>query len=164
MTALLGKRNFLIWIEWKILTWKVRFRDWIQHRRKLQILDWNYTDESKTGYNLPRWFYEIIDTNIKLLSLNPSEVEVNVTVDKIRTRTNLTLNNFKKFTEKSVFTPYVLAHNSQNIDQEHKNSGKTLLEYMKFIWKVIALIELPQKGLDKNLYFLVLHQLSPYKK
>ena len=47
--------------------------------------------------------YEIIDFNFMLKSLLPKEVKVNITIDDIRLKSNLTTNKTIKFTKKSFF-------------------------------------------------------------
>ena len=47
--------------------------------------------------------YEIIDFNFMLKSLLPKEVKVNITIDDVRLKLNLTTNKTIRFTKKSFF-------------------------------------------------------------
>ena len=47
--------------------------------------------------------YQIIDINFMLKSLHPKEVKVNITIDNVRLKTNLTTNKTIKCTKKSFF-------------------------------------------------------------
>ena len=62
------------------------------------ILALKYIATSPTGYTLPHGIYEISDFNSMLKSLLPFDVKVDITVDDIRLRLNLTTNETIKFT------------------------------------------------------------------
>ena len=47
--------------------------------------------------------YEIIDVNLTLNSLIPDDVKVNITIDDIKLRSNLSTNRTMSFTKKSFF-------------------------------------------------------------
>ena len=55
------------------------------------------------GYTLPPERYEITEINLMLKSFFPNEVKVNITIDDIRTKSNLTTNKTNRFTKKSFF-------------------------------------------------------------
>ena len=67
------------------------------------ILDMNFINKSTTGYTLPPGIYEISDINSILKSSLPDEVKVNVTIDDIRLKSNLTTNKTIRFTKRSFF-------------------------------------------------------------
>ena len=69
----------------------------------IDILDVKCIAGSTIGYTLPPGVYEISDINLMLMSLLPSEVNVKITTDDIRLKSNLTTNKTKKFTKKSCF-------------------------------------------------------------
>ena len=68
-----------------------------------KILDTKYIAPSSTGYTSQPGIYEISDINLMLKSLVPKEVKVNITIDAIRLKSNLTTNKTIRFTKKSLF-------------------------------------------------------------
>ena len=68
-----------------------------------KILDVKYIATSIIGYTLPVGIYEISDNNSMIKSLLPNNVKVNITIDDIRLKSNLTTNKTKKFTKKIFF-------------------------------------------------------------
>ena len=71
----------------------------------VDILDVKYFARSVNGNKLPIGIFGIININLILISLFPDEVKVNVIIDDIRLRSNLTTNETIKFARK-VFSPY----------------------------------------------------------
>ena len=69
----------------------------------LNILDMKYIDASSTGYTLPPGIHELTDIDLVLKSLPPDNVKLNITIDDIRLRPNLTRNKILRFTKKSFF-------------------------------------------------------------
>ena len=69
----------------------------------MDILDLNYIPAKRTGYSLNPGIYEVFDLHITLIHILPDNVEINVTIDDIRLKSNLKINQTLLFTEKSFF-------------------------------------------------------------
>ena len=74
------------------------------HRMELKykimdVLDMKYTSATSIGYTSPPGIYKTSDTNLMLKSLLPDEVKVDITIDDIRLRSNLTTNKTIRFTK-----------------------------------------------------------------
>ena len=69
----------------------------------INILDLKYFPTKRTGYFLNPGIYEVIDLNNTLEYILPDNVKVNVTIDDIRLKANLKINQTLIFTEKSLF-------------------------------------------------------------
>ena len=67
------------------------------------ILDLKYIPTKRTGYSLNPGIYEVIDLNNTLKHILPNNVKVNFTIDDIRLKSNLKINQTLKFTERSFF-------------------------------------------------------------
>ena len=69
----------------------------------IDILDLKYISTKRTGYSLNPGIYEVDDLNNTLKYILPDNVEVSVTIDDIRLKSNLKTNQTLIFTEKSFF-------------------------------------------------------------
>ena len=69
----------------------------------MDILDLNYIPTKRTGYSLNPGIYEVDDLNNTLKHNLPDNVRVNITIDDIRLKSNLKINQTLLFTEKSFF-------------------------------------------------------------
>ena len=69
----------------------------------MDILDLNYIPTERTGYSFNPSIYEVVDLNNTLNHFLPDKVKVNITIDDIRIKSNLKINQTLKFTEKSFF-------------------------------------------------------------
>ena len=69
----------------------------------MDILDLKYIPTKRTGYSLNPDIYEIVDLNNTLKHILPDNVKVNITIDDIRLKSNLKINQTLIFTEKSFF-------------------------------------------------------------
>ena len=69
----------------------------------MDILDLNYIPTKRTGYSLNPGIYEVVDLNNTLKHILPDNVKVNITIDDIRLKSNLKINQTLLFTEKSFF-------------------------------------------------------------
>ena len=69
----------------------------------MNILDLKYISTKRTGYSLNPGIYEVIDLNNTLKHILPDNVRVNITIDDIRLKSNLKINQTLIFTEKSFF-------------------------------------------------------------
>ena len=69
----------------------------------MDILDLNYIPTRRTGYSLNPGIYEVIDLNNTLKYILPDVVKANITIDDIRLKSNLKINQTLIFTEKSFF-------------------------------------------------------------
>ena len=68
----------------------------------IDILDFKYIP-TKTGYSLNPGIYEVIDLNNTLNYILPDNAKVSITIDDIRLKSNLKINQSLIFTEKSFF-------------------------------------------------------------
>ena len=69
----------------------------------IDVLDLKYISTKRTGYSLNPGNYEIVDLNNTLKHILPDNVKVSVTIDDIRLRSNLKINQTLIFTEKFFF-------------------------------------------------------------
>ena len=69
----------------------------------MDILDLKYIPTKRTGYSLNPGIYEVIDLNNTLKHILPNNVKVNITIDDIRLKSNLKINQTLIFTERSFF-------------------------------------------------------------
>ena len=69
----------------------------------MDILDLNYIPTKRIGYSLNPGIYEVVDSNNTLKHILPNNVKVNITIDDIRLKSNLKINQTLIFTEKSFF-------------------------------------------------------------
>ena len=90
---------------------KVRYNDLkdLVYRMRLSydeimnILDLKYIPTKRTGYSLDPGIYEVVDSNKTLKHILPDNLKVNITIDDIRLKSNLKINQTLIFTEKSFF-------------------------------------------------------------
>ena len=69
----------------------------------IDILDLKYIPTTTIGYTLPPGMYKIIHNKNMLKSLLPKELKVNITIDDVRLKSNLTTNKTIKFTKNCFF-------------------------------------------------------------
>ena len=69
----------------------------------IDILDFKYIPTKRTGYSLNPGIYEVIDLNNTLNYILPDNAKVSITIDDIRLKSNLKINQTLIFTEKSFF-------------------------------------------------------------
>ena len=69
----------------------------------MDVLDLNYIHTKRTGCSLDPGIYEVDDLNNTLKYILPDNVKVNITIDDIRLKSNLKINQTLIFTEKSFF-------------------------------------------------------------
>ena len=69
----------------------------------MDILDLNYIPTKRIGYSLNPGIYEVLDLNNTLNPILPDNVQLNITIDDIRLKSNLKINQTLIFTEKSFF-------------------------------------------------------------
>ena len=69
----------------------------------IDILDLEYIPAKRTGYTLNPGIYEVIDLNNTLKYFLPDNVKVTITIDDIRLKSNLKINQTLIFTKKSFF-------------------------------------------------------------
>ena len=69
----------------------------------MDILDLKYIPTKRTGYSLDQAIYEVIDLNNTLKYILPDIVKVNITIDDIKLKSNLKINQTLIFTEKTFF-------------------------------------------------------------
>ena len=69
----------------------------------MEILDLKYIPTKRTGYTLNPGIYEIVDLNNTLTYILPDNVKLTVSIDDIRLKSNIKINQTLIFTEKSFF-------------------------------------------------------------
>ena len=69
----------------------------------IDILDLEYIPTKRTGYSLNPGIYEVIDLNNTLKYILTDNVKVTITIDDIRLKSNLKINQTLIFTKKSFF-------------------------------------------------------------
>ena len=69
----------------------------------MDILDLKNIPTKRTGYSLNPGNYEVVDLNNTLKHILPNNVKVNITIDDIRLKSNLKINQTLIFTERSFF-------------------------------------------------------------
>ena len=69
----------------------------------IDILDLKYIPTKRTGYTLEPRIYEVVDLNNTLKYILPDNVKVSITIDDVRLKSNLKINQTLIFTEKSFF-------------------------------------------------------------
>ena len=69
----------------------------------MDILDLKYIPTKRTGYSLNPGIYEVDDLNNTLKFILPDNVKVDITIDDIRLKSNLKINQTLIFTERSFF-------------------------------------------------------------
>ena len=67
------------------------------------ILDLKYIPTKRTGYSSSPGIYEVVDLNNTLKDILPDNVKANITIDDIRLKSNLKINQTLIFTERSFF-------------------------------------------------------------
>ena len=72
----------------------------------IDVLDLKYIPTKRAGYSLNPGIYEVVDLNNTLKYILPDNVKVNVTIDDIRLKSTLKINQTLIFTEKSFFIRY----------------------------------------------------------
>ena len=69
----------------------------------IDVLDLRYISTERRGYSLNPGFYEVADLNNTLKHILPDNVKVNITIDDIRLKSDIKINQTLIFTEKSFF-------------------------------------------------------------
>ena len=69
----------------------------------IDVLDLKYVSTKRIGYSLDPGIYEVSDLKKTLKHILPDNVKVNITIDDIRLKSNLRINQTLIFTNKSFF-------------------------------------------------------------
>ena len=69
----------------------------------IDVLDLKYISAKRIGYSLDPGIYEIVDLNNTLKHILPDDVKVDITIDDIRLKSILKINQTLRFTRKSFF-------------------------------------------------------------
>ena len=69
----------------------------------IDILNLKYIPTKRTGYSLNPGIYEVVDLNNTLKHILPDNVKISVTIDDVRLKPNLKINEALIFTDKSFF-------------------------------------------------------------
>ena len=89
----------VIYNDLKDLVYRMR----LSYDEIMDILDLKYIPTKRTGYSLNPGIYEVDDLNNTVKYILKDNVKVNVTLDDIRLKSNLKINQTLIFTEKSFF-------------------------------------------------------------
>ena len=79
------------------------FRLQLTYNEILDILDFKYIPTKRIGYSLNPGIYEVVDLKNTLNYNLPDNVKVTITIDDIRLKSNLKINQTLIFSEKSFF-------------------------------------------------------------
>ena len=79
------------------------YRFQLSYDKIIDVLDLNYSLTKRTGYSLPPGVYAITDINSMIKHLLPNNVIRSITIDDIRLKSNLKINQTLIFTDKSFF-------------------------------------------------------------
>ena len=79
------------------------YRMQLTYNEVIDILDLEYIPTKRIGYSLNPGIYEVIDLNNTLKHILPDNVKVTITIDDIRLKSNLKVNQTLLFTNKSFF-------------------------------------------------------------
>ena len=79
------------------------YRFQLTYNEIIDVLDLKYISAKRIGYSLNPGIYEIVDLNNTLKYILPDNVKINVTIDDIRLKSNLKINQTLIFTNKSFF-------------------------------------------------------------
>ena len=79
------------------------YRMQITYDENIDVLDLKYIFTKRIGFSLDPGIYEIVDLNNTLNHILPDNVKINVTIDDIRLKSNLKINQTLLFTENSFF-------------------------------------------------------------
>ena len=91
-------RNFK-YNDLKDLVYRMR----LSYDEIIDLLDLKNIPTKRTGYSLNPGIYGVVDSNNTLKYILPDNVEVSVTIDDVRIKSNLKTNQTLIFTEKSLF-------------------------------------------------------------
>ena len=69
----------------------------------MNILDLKYIPTKRIGYSIEPNIYNVVDLNKTLKNILPNNVEINVTIDERKYKTDLKINQTLLFTKKSFF-------------------------------------------------------------
>ena len=83
------------------------YRMRLSYNEIMNILDLKYIPTKRTGYSLKPVIYEVVDLNNTLKNILPDNVKISITIDDIRLKSNLKINQTLIFTEKSFFYTYL---------------------------------------------------------
>ena len=79
------------------------YRMRLSYNEIIDILDLEIIPTKRTGYSLNPGIYEVVDLNNTLKHFLPDNVKVNITIDDIRVKSHIKINQTLIFTEKSFF-------------------------------------------------------------
>ena len=79
------------------------YRKQLTYDEIIDVLDLKYISTKRIGYSLNPGIYEVIDLKNTLYHILPDNVKVSITINDIRLKSNLEINQTLIFTEKSFF-------------------------------------------------------------
>ena len=83
------------------------YRMQITYDEIIDVLDLKFISTKRIGYSLNPGIYEVVDLNNTLKYILPDNVKVNVTIDDIRLKSNLKIDQTLIFIEKSFFYTFL---------------------------------------------------------
>ena len=79
------------------------YRFQLTYNEIIDVLDLKYIPTKRTGFSPNPGIYEVVDLNNTLNYILPDNVKISVTIDDVRLKSNLKINQTLIFTEKSFF-------------------------------------------------------------
>ena len=79
------------------------YRMKLTYNEIIDVLDLEYIPTKRIGYSLDPGIYEVVDLKNTLKHILPDNVKISITIDDIRLKSNLKINQTLIFTEKSFF-------------------------------------------------------------
>ena len=79
----------------------------LTYNEVIDILDMKYIPTKRTANSLNPSIYEVVDLNNTLKYILPDNVKIDVTIDDVRLKSNLKINQTLIFTEKSFFYTFL---------------------------------------------------------
>ena len=83
------------------------YRMQLTYDEVIDILDLKYISTKRTGYSLNPGIYEVVDLNNTLKYILPDNVKVSITIDDVRLKSELKINQTLIFTEKFFFYTFL---------------------------------------------------------
>ena len=83
------------------------YRMQLTYDKMIDVLDLKYISTKRIGFSLDPGIYEVVDLINTLIYILPDNVEINITIDDIRLKSILKIDQTLLFTEKSFFYTFI---------------------------------------------------------
>ena len=118
------------------------YRFKLTYNEILDILDLKNIPTKRMGYSLNVGVYEVVDLNNTLKHILPDNVKINITIDDIRLKSNLKINQTLIFTEKSFFYTILGFTQSRSYPLDDKDGFYQLIAGSYKMIDLLILLEL----------------------